>query len=177
MSTNTIDARRARLLNLGMTLLFMALLFLAALLAGMSGCAAWRAKPATTAAVHQDITVVIADAGAVAQEAEKQYTAGKIPQTDAARNAINALVLAYNDAKTAYSVLLTAESVYQGAQSVQLAACDPKAEAATANCKGATKNAAGAKAQLEKDNAALSTAISAMASKASAVKTITAPAQ
>jgi hypothetical protein len=83
--------------------------------ASIVGCAALHPTAGT---VNQDITQAIAGAGAAANTAEQEYTAGTITQTAANANAINVLGAAYNDARAAYLV-------YLNAVSLEAAACQP----------------------------------------------------
>lgn len=163
---------RLSVLFLGCALGLSALLF--------CGCGAM--KPPKPGSVNQNITVAIADAGTVANQAELMYQAKQIPQTDAVRTAINDLGAAYNEARAAYLVLLTAETVYQATQNQQLIACTPtgdgKAPASgPASCSDAAQKAASAKTQLDSAQTALNGKVSAMVTQTSAVKAITAQKQ
>jgi hypothetical protein len=144
----------------------------------LSGCAAL--KSAQSAPVNQTITTVIADAGTAAITAEAMYNAGTIPQNSTTRSAINDLGAAYNDARLAYQTVLQAEAVYKAAVVTQLAACSPPPSAAvipaslSGNCTAATTQANAAKVASDTSSANLSSKISVMVSKTSAVKALTA---
>jgi hypothetical protein len=138
------------------------------------GCAAMNSPKAGS--VNQNITVAIADAGTVANQAEQMYQAKQIPQTETVRNAINDLGAAYNEARSAYLVLLTAESVAQGTQNQQLIACAPSRSSTTkgpGSCDDYTQKAAAAQTQLNVSQAALNEKVSAMVNKTNVVKAIT----
>jgi ABC-type Na+ efflux pump permease subunit len=159
---------RLSVLFLGCAVVLVALLF--------CGCAAMHSAKAGS--VNQNITVAIADAGTVANQAEQMYQTKQIPQTDAVRNSINGLGAAYNESKAAYLVLLTAEAVYQGTQNQQIMACTPTGDGKSitsgpGSCADATQKANSAKAQLDSSQSALNGKVSTMVSKTSAVKTIT----
>ena len=152
---------------------------LLALVAGLAflfaGCAASNLPKA--AQVNQTITQVIADAGTVAILAEQQYQAGTIPQTAAARTAINDLGAAYEDAKQVYSAVLTAERVLTSATTTQLAACSPATANGVAqsavNCQQATTAATAAKTAADATQANLTASVNALVTKTAAVKAIT----
>jgi hypothetical protein len=159
---------------------------LAALFFLVFGCAYLKSPKVAT--VHQDVTTAIADAGAAAFEAQREYTAGQLPQTPAVRTVINDLGSAYNDAKNAFLMLLNAESVYRGAQSQQLAACSPPTGIGTAagpgpvpaasvstpqaTCQMFTQNVATAKSNLDKNTVALDAAVSQMVTRTNVVKAL-----
>lgn len=170
-------------------------LVLFVLILSLSGCAAMNAKAPTTASVNQSITTVIADAGAVANQAEQEYQSGQIPQTPAVRTAINDLGTAYNDARAAYVVELLATQAYQSAEVKQIAACaPPPSPAATtpagtgvvptpavasttpatpsAQCQTLTVAANARKVSATNASTQLNQKISALTSKTSAVKSL-----
>jgi hypothetical protein len=157
-------------------------MFLAlALACSLAGCSLL--NTAQSAPVNKTITEVIADAGVAATTAEQMYQSGQIPQTAAARTAINDLGNAYNDAKTAYIAVLTAETTYQAAVNSQLLACAPPSTApngtiastgSSATCTNATAHATATKVTLDNSNAALQTKVSMLTAKISAVKVFTA---
>jgi len=139
------------------------------------GCAA---RTVTAGAANQTVTMVIADAGTVAISAEQQYQSGKIPQTAAARTAINDLGAAYNDAKRVYTMLLTAEAAYNGNQLAQVTACQPASTQGgvvpdPARCAAATQAATTAKAAADAAQVNLTTSLNALSAKTAAVKAIT----
>jgi hypothetical protein len=141
----------------------------------VNGCAVLKG---TAAPVNETITEVIADADTVAIQAEQMYQAGTIPQTTAARTAINDLGGAYNDAKVAFSLVLTAQAAYNGAQAAQVTACAPPSTSTQANaaeCTAATATAAARQATLTAAQSALSTQVSALVTKTTAVKVFTTP--
>lgn len=153
------------------TVLFFVLAFV------FTGCAAGKYNAAK---VNQTVTMVIADAGTVAISAEQAYQSGKIPQTTAARTAINDLGSAYEDAKRLFSLALLAEGAYNQSESAQLAACQPATSQGgvvsdPANCKAATQAATSAKSSLDTAQANLSASLNALTTKTAAVKAL--PAQ
>lgn len=162
----------------GATLAVWACFLLAALALVFAGCAA---RNVTAGSANQTVTTVIADAGTVAISAEQSYQSGKIPQTAAARTAINDLGEAYNDAKAIYTALLTAEAAYNGNQLAQVTACQPASTQGgivpdPAKCAAATQAATTAKAVADAAQGNLTTSLNALSAKTAAVKAIT-PAQ
>lgn len=163
--------------SFGVAVLFF-LLVAAAVTFVLTGCAAGKYNAAQ---VNQTVTMVIADAGTVAISAEQSYQSGKIPQTAAARTAINDLGAAYNDAKGVYLALLTAEATYNGNQIAQVTACQPASTQGgvvpdPAKCAAATQSATAAKVSLDAAQAKLTTSLNALSTKTAAVKAIS-PAQ
>jgi|HubBroStandDraft_6_1064221.scaffolds.fasta_scaffold41034_4 hypothetical protein len=141
-----------------------------------AGCAAGKYNAAQ---VNQTVTTVIADAGTVAISAEQSYQSGKIPQTAAARTAINDLGAAYNDAKTVYLAVLTAEATYNGSQLAQVTQCQPASSQGgvvpdPAKCAAATQAATAAKSSLDAAQANLTTSLNALTAKTAAVKALSA---
>lgn len=138
-------------------------------------------KTAQSAPAQETLTEVIADAGTAALTAEQMYQAGTIPQSAAARTAINDLGNAYNDAKAAYVAVLTAETVYQAAVNSQLQACAPPstgtgptaATGSAATCTNATAHATAQKVIMDSSTAALTTKVGALTAKINAVKVYT----
>jgi hypothetical protein len=142
-----------------------------------TGCAA---RNVTVGQVNKSVTTVIADAGTVAIAAEQAYQAGKIPQTAAARTAINDLGGAYEEAKRLFSMVLLAEGGYNAKQSAQMQACQPASSQGgvvsdPANCQAATQAAANARSSVDTAQANLSASLQALTSKTAAVKAL--PAQ
>lgn len=117
---------RARARRAPLVALWLALAVLVAVPTGLAlhGCAAQNPAQPTVATVNQDITQGLAGAIAAANTAEQLYNAGQIPQTAAARTAINTLGESYNDARAAYLI-------YLGAVSQQVAACQPAVTSTT----------------------------------------------
>jgi len=141
--------------------------------AWLGGCAV--TNPPSAATVHKTVTTVIADAGTVAIQAEQQYQAGTIPQTAEARNAINDLGNAYNQARQVWQQVLSAESAFRDATTAQLQACAPAttSPSATAACQSATATANADKVSLDAANASLSTSLNTLTTKTNSVKAIT----
>lgn len=163
---------------LGATLAVWACFLLAVFALVFAGCAA---RSVTAGQANQTVTMVIADAGTVAIQAEQDYQSGKIPQTSATRTAINDLGAAYNDAKTVYMALLNAEANYTGNQLAQVTACQPASTQGglvpdPAKCTAATQLATAAKTRVDTAQANLTTSLTALSTKTAAVKAI-APAQ
>lgn len=161
-----ISVRRLAFLCFGLALFCGLMLF--------SGCAAAKY---TAANVNQTTTTVIADAGQVAIQAEQSYAAGKIPQNEYTRGAINDLGNAYNQAKVVYAALLQAEATYNYNQAQQIAACQPASTQGgvvpdPVKCTTATQNATTAKAGLDTAQVSLSTSLQALSTKTAAVKAI-----
>lgn len=103
------------------------IVILLVLILTLSGCATRNTASAPTAAsVNKSVTTVIADAGAVANQAKQEYLNGQLPQTKAVRTAINDLGTAYTDASAAYVVELRARAAYQNTLTQQIAACKPE---------------------------------------------------
>lgn len=167
-------------------------LFLFVLILSLSGCAARSAKAPTTASINQTITTAIADAGAVANQAEQEYQAGQLPQTAVVRTAINDLGTAYNDAKAAYVVELQATAAYEDGQMQQIAACAPAqsglaptpvaatapstpSTAPSAKCQSLTVTANARKVAADNAQTQLNQKVSALTAKTSAVKAIATP--
>jgi hypothetical protein len=140
-------------------------------LALLYGCAA-----KTAASVNSNITSAIAGAGAAANQAETDYQNKVITQTPAARNTINALGLAYNEARNAFIVVLNAEAVYRGAEQLQLIACAPKAVAPAnppqIDCGQMTQNVANAAAKVQAAETDLSTSVANLANQTKAVQAL-----
>jgi len=139
-----------------------------------TGCAA---ANTASAPANQTITQIIAGAGAAASSAQAQYQGGQIPQTLAARTAINTLGAAYNDARAAFLVVLNAEAAYTQAQNAQIAICAPGTSPAAVNglpitCASATASVATAQAALASANATLTTKANALSAATSAVKAL-----
>jgi hypothetical protein len=145
------------------------LLLLAA--TGLAGCAAQ-----TAATANRDITSAIAGAGAAANQAETDYQNKVIAQTPAARNTINALGLAYNEARNAFIAVLNAEAVYRGAEQLQLIACSPKTVAPAnppqIDCAQMTQNVANAAAKVQAAQTDLSTSVAKVANQTKAVQAL-----
>lgn len=159
-------------LHAAVTLTFCA--FLAAVMAVsafmFNGCAASNLTgPAKT---HQQITLLIADDCTLANQAKLQYTAGKIPQTETARTAINDAGAACEQAKFAFMLVLTAEQQYRVAQAVQVTNCTPQTglPVETPACEASAKNTDAAKLKVDNANADLDTKLSTMTAKAAVVK-------
>ncbi len=143
-----------------------------------AGCAAQ--KPVTVGQVNKSVTTVIADAGTVAISAEQAYQAGKIPQTAAARTAINDLGGAYEEAKRLFSLALIAEGGYNVSTSTQIQACQPASSQGgvvpdPAACKAATQAAGTARSSVDAAQANLAASLQALTTKTAAVKAL--PAQ
>lgn len=141
-----------------------------------AGCAG--KKPVTVAQVNKSVTTVIADAGTVAIQSEQAYQAGKIPQTAAARTAINDLGAAYEEAKRVFSMVLLAEGAYNASESTQLQACQPASSQGgvvpdPAKCQAATQAAHTAKSSLDTAQANLSASLQALTTKTAAVTSLT----
>lgn len=141
-----------------------------------TGCAAGKYSAAK---VNQTVTTVIADAGTVAIAAEQDYQSGKIPQTAAARTAINDLGSAYNIAKDVYIDVLKAEATYNGSQLAQVTACQPASTQGGVvpdpmKCQAATQAATAAKVNLDNAQTSLTTSLNALSTKTAAVKTLSA---
>jgi hypothetical protein len=139
-----------------------------------TGCAAGKYNAASA---NQTVTMVIADAGTVAIQAEQAYQAGTIPQTTAARNTINDLGAAYNAARSVYSSVLAAETAYNAAQVMQVTACQPASTQGGVNpdpakCQAATQAAAAAQVALTTAQTNLTDSLNALAAKTQAVKAI-----
>lgn len=119
-------AGRARVRRAPWLALWLQMAVLVAVPAGLAlhGCAAQNPAQPTVATVNQDVTQGLAGAIAAANTAEQLYNAGQIPQTAAARTAINTLGESYNDARAAYLI-------YLGAVSQQVAACQPAVTSTT----------------------------------------------
>src|SRR5882724_4026867 len=162
-------------MRLGLKLAFAFTFFavLASLL--FAGCAAQ--KPVTAGQLNQTVTTVIADAGTVAISAEQAYQAGKIPQTDAARTAINDLGAAYEQSKRLFSLVLITEAAYNAKESAQMQACQPASSQGglvsdPANCQAATQIVRTAKTSLHTAQANLSASLQALTTKTAAVKAL-----
>lgn len=145
--------------------------FVYALILIFSGCAAQ-----TAATVNRDITAVIAGAGAAANQAEQEYQNKTISQTPAARNAINTLGAAYEQARAAYVIYLDAEKVYQAAEDLQLRACTPSLTAANpgsaANCQATAQSATAAQSKLQATQNDLNNMIANLAHQTRAVQAL-----
>ena len=129
-------------------------------------------KTITAATANKSVSQVIADAGILAITAEQQYQAGTIPQTPAARSAINDLGSAYNQARQLFSAVLYAQATTNGATTTQLAACAPGGTAAA--CTDATAKVTAAQTVLNTSQAQLTVGIGALTAKTAAVKGLTA---
>ena len=139
-----------------------------------TGCAAGKYSAARA---NQTVTTVIADAGTVAISAEQAYQSGKIPQTPAARTAINDLGNAYEEAKRLFSLALLAEGAYNASESAQISACQPATSQGgvvsdPAACKSATQAATNAKASVDAAQSNLSASLNALTTKTAAVKAL-----
>lgn len=137
----------------------------------LTGCAA-----KTAATVNRDVTTAIAGAGAAANQAEQEYQNKTIAQTPAARNTINTLGEAYNQARNAFITVLNAESVYRGAEQLQLVACSPKtvapANPPAVDCTQTTQNVAKAQTDLQAAQSDLNAKISSLAAQTKAVQAL-----
>ena len=144
-------------------IVFLAIVSLAA------GCMAYKSST-----VNLDITSVIAGAGAAANQAEQAYQAKTIAQTPTARNTINNLGAAYEQARTAYIAMLTAEESYQAAEKTQLNVCSPPpANIAYANsCPPATQATNSALTKFESAQRALNSTIANLANQTKAVQAL-----
>jgi hypothetical protein len=120
--------------------------------------------------LNRDITTGIADAGSVANNAEKLYEAGSIKQTAGNRQLINGLGNAYNLAKASWLAVLNAEAAYNGAQTNQITACAPAAP--PTGCTTATAAATAARVQLSTAQIDMNTKVAAMASQTAAVQAL-----
>jgi hypothetical protein len=139
-----------------------------------AGCAAGKYSAAKT---NQTVTTVIADAGTVAISAEQSYQAGKIPQTAAARTAINDLGAAYNTAKDVYGDVLRAEALYNASQLAQVTQCQPASVQGGVNpdpakCQAATQAATNARGSLDAAEGKLTDSLNALSTKTAAVKAL-----
>jgi dihydroxyacetone kinase len=129
--------------------------------------------PKTAATVNRDITTAIAGAGAAASQAEQEYQNKTIAQTPAARNTINNLGAAYEQARIAYLAVLDAEKIYQAAESAQLLSCSPSQTATSAtNCQASTGSVAAAQARLSAAENDLNAKISNLSAQTKAVQSL-----
>jgi len=141
----------------------------------LGGCAASNlSKPAQ---VNKTVTTIIADDCTIAVQAKALYEAEKIPQTDAARTAINAAGAACEEAKTAFIAALSAESTYRNAELTQVASCTPQQGMPDnvdliPGCKTAAAAAATAKQKMDNASADLSSKISTLTTKAGAAHSL-----
>jgi len=140
-------------------------------LAALYGCAAQ-----TTATVNRDITTVIAGAGAAANQAEQAYQNKTIAQTPGARNVINNLGAAYEQARTAYLAVLDAEKIYRAAEDAQLLSCRPSLTAAStgsaSNCQATTQSVTAAQIKLQAAESDLNAKVASLAAQTKAVQSL-----
>lgn len=137
-----------------------------------AGCAA-----KTTATVNRDVTTVIAGAGAAANQAATEYNNKTIAQTPTARNAINTLGAAYEEARAAFVTVLSAQAAYQAAEQVQLQACTPANVAGSTgagggNCAATTQTATAAQAKLTAAESDLNNALANLSNQTKAVQAL-----
>lgn len=147
-----------------------------ALILFSDGCMYKASTASTPATVNVDITSVIAAAGAAANQAEQAYQNKTIAQTPAARNAINTLGAAYEQARLAYGAVLEAEQIYRQAEAMQVSSCVPSLASASpgsaANCQATGQSAAAAQTKLQTAQAGLNAKIANLANQTKAVQAL-----